>query len=92
MEQAGTTERDETVGGSSGGGEFRSGGGSAEVISDGRSDANGKVLVKRVGENLLPTTQAWGFRLLGPPVAAPYTGNRHIDLRCYLIPRRALVA
>ena len=32
-----------------------------QMISDRRTDANGKVLVKRVGENLLPTAQAWGL-------------------------------
>jgi hypothetical protein len=29
------------------------------MISHGSSYANGKVLVKGVGENLLPTAQAW---------------------------------
>jgi hypothetical protein len=29
------------------------------MIGDGCSNTNGKVLVKCVGENLLPTAQAW---------------------------------
>jgi hypothetical protein len=66
-------------------------GGSAEMIGDGRSDTDGKVLVKGVGENLLPTTRALGFRRLRPPVAAPSTGNSHTDLFRDLIPAQALV-
>ena len=62
------------------------------MISDGCPDANRKVLVKGVGENLLPTAQAWGLRRQGPPVAAPGTGNSHADLLCYLRPGQALVA
>jgi hypothetical protein len=61
------------------------------VISDGRSDTNGKVLVKRIGENLLPTAQAWGLGRPGPPVAAPCAGNRHSDLLGHLIPGQTLV-
>ena len=61
------------------------------MISDGGTDTNGKVLVKCVGENLLPTAQAWGLWRPGPPVTAPDTGNRHIDLFCHLIPGQALV-
>ena len=91
VEHAGTTEGGETVGGSSCGSQLSPGGGSAEMISDGCSDANRKVLVKGVGENLLPTAQAWGLWRPGPPVAAPGTGNRHIDLLCYLRPGQALV-
>ena len=91
MKHAGTTEGGETVGGSSGGSQLSPGGGSAEMISDGCTDANRKVLVKRVGENLLPTAQAWGLWRPGPPVAAPRTGNSHIDLFCHLIPGQALI-
>jgi hypothetical protein len=61
------------------------------MISDGRSDANGKVLLKRVGEHLLPTAKAWRVRRPGPSMAAPGTGNRHIDLFCHLIPHQPLV-
>jgi hypothetical protein len=43
------------VGGSSGGGEFSPGPGSAEMITDGCPDTNRTVLVKGVGENLLRT-------------------------------------
>ena len=91
MQHAGTTESGETVGGSSGSSQLSPGGGSTEMISDGCTDANRKVLVKRVGEHLLPTAQAWGLWRPGPPVAAPGTGNRHIDLFCHLIPGQALV-
>jgi hypothetical protein len=59
------------------------------MISNGRSYANRKVLIKGVSENLLPMAQAWGLWRSGPPVAAPGTGNRHIDLPCYLIPGQA---
>ena len=48
------------------------------MISDGCSDANGKVLVKHVSEHLQPTAQGW--RLAGTSGAAPGTGNRHIDM------------
>jgi hypothetical protein len=44
-----------------------------------------------IGENLLPTAQAQGLGRQGPLVAAPGTGNRHIDLLCYLWPGQALV-
>jgi hypothetical protein len=33
------------------------------MISDGGSHTNRKILVKGVGENLLPTAQAWGLGL-----------------------------
>jgi hypothetical protein len=79
------------VGGSSCGSQLGPGGRSAEVISDGCANANGKVLIKGVGENLLPAAQAWGLGRPGPPVAAPGTRNRHMDLLCYLWPGQALV-
>ena len=91
MEHAGTTEGGETAGGSSRGGELSPGGGSAEMISDGCPYANRKVLVKGVGEYLLPTAQAWGLWWPGPPVAAPCTRDSHIDLFCHLIPCEALI-
>ena len=50
-----------------------------------------KVLVKGVGEHLLPTAQAWGPRRPGSPVAAPGAGDRHIDLFGYLWPGQAVV-
>ena len=61
MQHAGTTECGEAVGCSSCGGELRPGGGAAEMISDGCSDTNRKVLVKGVGENLLPAAEACGL-------------------------------
>ena len=76
---------------SSGGSELSPSGGSTEMISDGRPNANREVLVKGVGENLLPTAQPWEPWRPCPPVAAPGTGNRHIDLFCHLTPGQALV-
>jgi hypothetical protein len=59
VKHPGTTEGGETVGGSPCSGELGTGWGSTEMISDGCPDANSEVLVKGVGENLLPTAQAW---------------------------------
>lgn len=61
------------------------------MISDGCPYANGKVLVKGVGEHLLPTAQVWGLWRPGSPVPAPDAGNRHVDLFCHLDPRQASV-
>jgi hypothetical protein len=91
VQHAGTTEGSKAVGSPSGGSQLSSGRGSTEMISDRRPDTNRKVLVKGVSEHLLPTAQAWGPRRSGPPVAAPGTRNRHIDLLCYLWPGQALV-
>jgi hypothetical protein len=55
MEHAGTTDGGETVGGSSCSSQLGTGGRSTEMISDGCADANRKVVVKGVGEHLLPT-------------------------------------
>jgi hypothetical protein len=79
------------MGGSSSSSEFSSSGDSTEMISNGCPDTNRKVLVKGVGENLLPTAQGSGFWWLSPPVAAPGTRNRHIDLFCHLTPGQASV-
>jgi hypothetical protein len=49
------TEGGETMGGSSSSIQLSSGRGSVQMISDGCSDADGKVLVKCVAEHLLPT-------------------------------------
>jgi hypothetical protein len=92
MQDAGTTERGKAVGGPSCSGELSSGGGSTEMISDGRPDAKCKVLIKCVGEHLLPTAQSRRLCRPGSPVAAPGTGRRHIDPFGHLIPGRALVA
>jgi hypothetical protein len=88
----GTTEGGKTVGGSSRGGKFSSGGVPTKVIGNGCSDANSKVLVKGVGWNLLPTTQSGRFWRPRPLVASPDTGNSHIDLFGDLVPGQALVA
>ena len=82
MEHAGQTDVGETVGGSSCSIQLSPGGGSTGMISDRRSDANCEVLVKRVGEHLLPTAHAWGLWRPGSPVAAPGAGSRHTDLLC----------
>jgi|SRR5215211_5536329 len=92
MEHTGTTKSGEAVGCPSRGVELSSGGNSAEMISDGCPYANRKVLIKRVGENLLPTAQARTLWRPGSPVTAPSTGNRHINLFGHLIPGQALVA
>jgi hypothetical protein len=91
VKHAGTTQRGEAVGCSSCSGELRPGGGSAEMISDGCPDTNRKVLVKRVGENLLPSAQS--RQLLRPrsSVAAPRTRNSHTNLLCHLSPGQTLV-
>jgi hypothetical protein len=59
VEHAGTTASAEAVGGSSCGGQLSPGRSSTEMISDGCTYANRKVLIKCVGENLLPTAHAW---------------------------------
>jgi hypothetical protein len=59
LKHAGTAECSETVGGPSCGRELGSVGRLAEMISDRRADPDRKVLIKRVGENLRPTAQAW---------------------------------
>jgi hypothetical protein len=91
MEHAAEAQGGQTVGGSSSSRQLGPSGRSTEMISNGRTDANSKVLVESVGENLLPTAQTWGLWRPGLPVAAPGTGNRHIDLSCYLWPGQALV-
>ncbi len=55
VKHAGTTERRETVGCSPGSRQLSPCGRSTEMISNGRSNANRNVLVKCVGQNLLPT-------------------------------------
>jgi len=60
----------EAVDWSSRGGELRTGGPSAEMISDGRSYANRQIVVKRLGENLLPPAQSRRLLGLWLPVAA----------------------
>jgi hypothetical protein len=89
MKHPGTAEGVETVGGSPGSSEFSSGRGSAEMICNGCPYANGEVLVKGVGENLLPTTQGRGLGRPGPPVPAPSARYSQTDLFCYLSPVRA---
>jgi hypothetical protein len=91
VKHASTVEGGEAVSGSSGSSELGPGGTSAEMISDRCSDANGKVPVKGVGEHLLPSAQSGRLWRPGPAVAAPGTGNRHIDLFCHRIPGQASV-
>jgi hypothetical protein len=80
VKDPGVAKTSETIGRSPGSCEFGSGGDATEMINDGSPDTNGKVLVEGVGEHLLPTAQAWGVGLLRPSVAAPGTGDGHIDL------------
>jgi hypothetical protein len=71
VKDTGTTEGGETVGGSSSSSQLGPGGGPTEMISNGCTDANGKVLVKCISENLLPTAQRWGLWRPSPAIAAP---------------------
>jgi hypothetical protein len=91
VKHTGTTHRGETVSGSSCSGELSPSGGSTKMISDGCSYANGKVVVKHIGENLLPSAQSGRPGRPGPSVATPGTRNRHIDLPGHLIPGQASV-
>jgi hypothetical protein len=91
VEHAGTTEGGEAVGSAASGGQLSTAGRSAEMISDGRSDADREMLVKRVGEHLLPAAESGRLRRPGPAVAAPCAGDRHADLLGHLIPGQALV-
>jgi hypothetical protein len=61
VEQSGPTKGGETVGSSSCGNKLSPGRGPTQMITDRCLDGNRKVLVKCVGENLLPTAQAWGL-------------------------------
>jgi hypothetical protein len=85
----GTTEGDETVGGSSSSIELSPSGGSTKMISDGRTDATARFLSSPIGENLLPSAQS-GRPLAAWPVGS---GDRkcHIDLIGHLIPGEASV-
>jgi hypothetical protein len=71
VQHLGTTKRGETMGGSSCGSELGPRGASTKVISDGCPYANRKVLIKGVGENLLPSAQSWRLRRPGSPVTTP---------------------
>jgi hypothetical protein len=62
------------------------------MIRYGCSYANGDVLIKCVGENLLPTAQRRALWRPGSTVTAPRAGNRHINLLCNLVPGQAFVA
>jgi hypothetical protein len=59
VKHASTTESSETVGGSSCSGGLSPGRSPTEMISDGRTYANRKVLVEGAGEHLLPSAQPW---------------------------------
>jgi hypothetical protein len=61
------------------------------MINDGRPDTNRTVLIKCVGENLLPTAQTWRLWRSFPPVAAPGTRASHAYLFCDLGPAQVLV-
>jgi hypothetical protein len=91
MNHTGTTQTRETMGGSSSSRQFSSARGSTEMINDGCSYANRKVLIKGVGENLLPTAQRRRLGRPSPTVAAPGTRNGQIDLFCHLTPGQASV-
>jgi hypothetical protein len=59
---------------------------------DGCSYANRKVLIKGVGENLLPPAESGRLCRPRPSVAAPGARNCHIDPSCHLVPSQAFVA
>ena len=61
------------------------------MISDGRSDADRKMLIKCIGQHLPPAAQAWRLRRPSPLIAAPDTRNGHADLLSYLIPDQSLI-
>jgi hypothetical protein len=50
-----------------------------------------KVLVKRLGENLLPSAQARRLWWPGSPVATPCPGNSHVNPLCHFSPGQTLV-
>jgi hypothetical protein len=91
VKHPGTPEGRETVGGSSASSQFSPGRRSTEMISDGCTDANRKILIKGVGENLLPTAQPWGLWRPGLPVAAPCTRTSHTCPFCDLGPALVLI-
>jgi hypothetical protein len=91
VKQPGTVDGGQTVGGSSGGIELSTARGSTEMISDGCPDANRKVLIKGIGESLLPTAQGRRLRWPGPTVTTPGTRSGHADLFCHLSPGQASV-
>ena len=61
------------------------------MINDGCSYTNSKILIKGVGENLLPTAHARRLRRPGLSVAAPCTRASHDHLFCHLTPGQALI-
>jgi hypothetical protein len=61
------------------------------MIDDGCSNTDRKVLVKRFGENLLPSAQPRRLWWPGLPVAAPCPGSSHVDLFCHFSPCQTLV-
>jgi hypothetical protein len=91
VQHAGTTLRGQTVGGSSCSGQFGPGRAPAEMISDGCAYANGEVLIKGVGEHLLPTAQSCAVWWLSLTVAAPGTRASHAYVFCDLRPGQASV-
>ena len=61
------------------------------MINDSCSNANRKVLVKRLGENLLPSAQPRRLWWPGGSVATPCPGNCHVDPFCDFSPGQTLV-
>jgi hypothetical protein len=71
--------------------QLSSGGGATEMIDDGRSNTDRKVLVKRLCEHLLPSAQMRRLWRPGFPVTTPRPGNSHIDPFCHFSPGQTLV-
>jgi hypothetical protein len=91
MEHAGTTEGGETVGRSLCGSQLSPGGRSTEMIGDRRPDTNRRFSSRASARTCCQRPKRGDSGGRGPPVAAPGTGNRHVDLRCFLWPGQALV-
>jgi hypothetical protein len=91
VKHTGTVGSGETVCGSSCSSQLSTGGGSSEMINDSCSDANREVLIKGVGENLLPTAQPLGLRRPCLLVATPGTRASHTYLYCDLGPAQASI-
>ena len=89
VEHAGPTEAGETVGSSSCGIQLSPRGGTTQMISDCRPHTNRKDF--RQGRRRKPAANgpSVGTLAVGPPIAAPRTGNGHTDLLCYLWPGQA---
>jgi len=79
------------VGGLSSGGDLSTGWGSTKMISNSCSYANRKILIKTVGQYLLPTGPSATASAAVPLGSGSCTGSRHVDPFGHLIPGQPLV-